>query len=407
MPKRIAYVVDYFPSVSETFVQNEIAYLASLGWQVRVFALKAQASEHRHAAVNWLVDLTDYCSNRLVLSKEMLRAHLAAFARAPYRYLSTLGFTVANSLTSVGDLTRGIYCFVKAVYFAEMARGYSIQHIHAHFAYNRAAVAMLMARLAGITFSFTGHSHEVVLGVPMFAAKVRNARFIVVSSDFIRRKLEGWFPNLDPRKVHVIRTGIDLKCFQPPSSQSNHVASRILTVARLIECKGIHVLIDACEMLRERGKEFQCTIVGDGQLRGELERRIEAYGLQSRVRILGHVGDDELALLLQQATVFALPCLMDSTGVHDGLPVALIEAMAMGLPTVSTRLSAIPELIEDGVCGVLVEEKDVVALADALERIMEDAELRRHLATAARSKVEREYEIGDNVSRLAALFEQA
>jgi colanic acid/amylovoran biosynthesis glycosyltransferase len=403
---RIAYVADYFPSVSETFVQNEIFHLDSLGWYIRVFSLKAQPDRIYHQSVTGLLNQTDYCPNGRIFSVKMLHAHLFLFSRSPSRYLHTLLFTFVNNFTSVGDFIRGVYCFLKAVYFAEKAFFYNIKHVHAHFAHNRAAVAMLIAELTGITYSFTGHSSDIVLGVPMFTVKVKKARFIVVVSNFIYQKLKGRFPNIKSSKLHTIRIGIDLQRFRPSSTHSLLTKPHIVTVARLIEFKGIHVLIDACRILRDRGYEFLCTVAGDGELREELEKQIKSYGLESRVQILGYVGEAEVLSLLQQATVFALPSITDSKGAHDGLPVVLMEAMAVGLPTVSTRLSAIPELIDDGVCGLLVEEKDVTALANALERLLLDEELRQRLGSAARAKVEREYEIGHNVSRLAKLFEQ-
>jgi glycosyltransferase involved in cell wall biosynthesis len=404
MPRRIAYVVDHFPSISETWVHGEISRLVEMGWDVRIFALKALPAEHYHPSISWQADRTDYCPHRLILSPLMLRLHIKALATNPRRYLSTLAFVLANTLPSFGDMGRGVYCFVKAVYFAERLQAYAIEHIHAHFAHNRAAVAMIAARLTGITYSFTGHSQDIVIGVPMFAAKVRTARFIAVSSELMRRKLEDRFPDMDPCKVHVIRTGVDLNRFRPPAGRPVRDVPQILCVARLARVKGIDVLIDACDILSCRGLTFQCMIAGDGELRHELTRRILTRGLADRVHILGHLTDDELLTLYERATVFALPCLTERPGVYDGLPVVLIEAMAMGLPTVSTRLSAIPELIEDGVSGLLVEEKDANGLADRLERLLLDKEMRQRLALAARAKVVREYDLSETVGKLIALF---
>ena len=181
----------------------------------------------------------------------------------------------------------------------------------------------------------------------------------------------------------------------------------IVTVGRLDPIKGFDVLVDALAELKRRGRRVRCQIIGEGPLRGELQARVDRQGLSELVALVGARAQAEVGAALRAATIFTLPSLIAPSGDRDGIPVSLMEAMAAGAPVVSTRVSGIPELIEDEREGLLVAPQDSRALAEALARLLDDVALRRRLAVAARAKIEREFDAAREANKLLELFAHA
>jgi glycosyltransferase involved in cell wall biosynthesis len=240
----------------------------------------------------------------------------------------------------------------------------------------------------------------------MLREKVRDAAFVVTISEYNRALIERTC-GVDARgKVHVVRCGVDLRRFAPTARRAPEVAT-FTCVASLRPYKGHAVLLDAVALLRARGLAARVVLVGDGPLRADLEARIARLDLGDAVSLRGAVRHEEIAGLLAGATAVVQPSVTQADGQMEGIPVALMEAMACGVPVVSTRLSGIPELVREGEGGLLVPERDPEALADAMARIAGDPSLAARLGAGARRIVERDFDLAANVDALEALLSGA
>ena len=282
----------------------------------------------------------------------------------------------------------------------------AVNHVHAHFVNNAATAALVISRLLGISFSFTAHN-VLFTDRPLLQEKIREARFVVAISEFTRQFLLDFIPGENvAEKIHIVHCGLEPQRFKPPDPKPAKEIPVILFVGQLAERKGAPILIEACRNLRERGLEFRCLIVGDGPQRTIMESLISNFGLQNVVELKGAVFQENLREFLEAADIFVLPCLRTPDGDMDGIPVSLMEAMAMEIPAVSTFVSGIPELIKDGENGSLVPEKDPVALADALQRLLLDKSLCLRLGKSGREKVCQEFDVDKSAGQLKNLFER-
>jgi glycosyltransferase involved in cell wall biosynthesis len=238
----------------------------------------------------------------------------------------------------------------------------------------------------------------------MLPEKLTAASFAVAISDYNRRLMAEECGHQHLQKIHVVHCGVDTSFFGNRSSFRSNGLLRIITVASFWEVKGHAYLIQACRILRDRGIRFHCDFVGDGELRADLERQIAGLGLQNAFSFHGPQPRNVVREILYRSDVKVLPSVPTSNGLREGIPVALIEAMACELPVVSSILSGIPELVESGVSGILVPPRDVVALADALEQMARNPELRQRMGSAGREKVLKEFDLRTNARTLADLF---
>jgi glycosyltransferase involved in cell wall biosynthesis len=339
------------------------------------------------------------------------------------------------------------------VYLAREIKGRGIVHLHAHFALNASTIAMVVARLTGIPFSFAAHANDLFVNPILLPEKIKAARFIVAISEYNRAFMHNLVPTFETlHKIHVVHCGIDVDRFSsrvknsdrikdsatlcPANghSECGHPASpipmgpralsakespanasglhrlypqgqaTIVAVGRLVEKKGYPTLIQACRILADGGYRFRCLIAGSGPQETLLRQLIDDHQLSEHVQLLGRIFQEDLLDLLAQADVFCLPCVVAEDGDMDGIPNTLMEAMAMQIATVSTTVSGIPELIEDGKTGLLAPPRDAASLADAIARLIRDKELRSSLGRAARARIVDQFEIKSNVRRLAKLF---
>jgi colanic acid/amylovoran biosynthesis glycosyltransferase len=307
----------------------------------------------------------------------------------------------AHARTPVG-LARALATIPLAAAHARFARTRGVEHVHAHYATWPALSAWLCGRLAGVPYSFTAHAHDIFVDQSMLARKLADAAFAVTISEYNRRLMARFG---DPGRIHVIRAGVDPAALPfRARSVPREGPVRALCVASLQEYKGHAVLLEALagsELLRR----VELDLVGSGVLRAELEQRAAELGLAERVRFLGSLPEDAVRELFGQADLFVLPSVVARDGQMEGVPVVLMEALAAGVPVVATRLSGIPELVEDGRTGLLAEPGDPVALRDALERVVSggfEPELR-----AGRELVEGDFDVAEGVKRLRELIAQA
>ena len=401
---RIGYILQLYPSLTMTFIYREVLALEKAGFSIATFSVWKPARDHLSNEARSLMDSTYYIFPLSWLKFSL--AHLYFLFTRPVKYLGTALFVLTRKGESWRNRLRTVYHFGEAVYLAKEIQKQGIQHVHAHFAINAASIALVVSRLLGISFSFTAHNIFFTDRI-LLKEKIREARFIAVISEFSRAFLLEMVPGEDwKQKTHVVHCGLSPAQFCPAQPRPAISVPLILCVAQLVERKGVPVLVEACQLLAKRGLAFQCVIAGDGPERVILEQLVDQFGLKDCVTLTGPIFQEQLKDYLNRTDIFALPCIKARNGDMDGIPVVLMEAMANEIATVSTVISGIPELIQDGDTGLLVQPNDAVALANALQRLLEDNELRVRLGQNGRQKILREFDVDQNAAQLAALFEK-
>ena len=403
-PSRVAVLMSRFPKLSETFILEEVLELARSGVAVEVFPLLRE----RDAVVHPRAARLDRRVHHLrLVSPEVFGAQLWWLRREPRRYLSVWRRGLAANRRPRGFLRRSLYVIPKAAAFARRMEALQVGHIHAHYATHPALAAWVASQLTGIEYSFTVHAHDLYVERPMLAEKIEGARFVRTISDYNRALLHRLYGERAAAKTFVIRCGVDPLRFGPRPG-ANGRAGRpftLICVASLEEYKGHRYLLDALARLRAAGVDARCLLVGDGELRTMLECRRDQLGLRRHVTFCGPQPADHVRELLDRADAAVLPSVVTSTGKMEGIPVALMEAMAVGLPVVATNISGVGELIKDGHTGLLVPQRDPPALAEAIARLARNPELRQTLVARGRERVRHDFDLRRNVDRLHALLE--
>lgn len=394
----VAYLVKRFPRLSETFVLNEFLEVRKAGWELRLYALLDSGEKVVHPAALALVPEVGYLSldgrpwrsawRLLRGAAAQVVARPAALARVLWAILS-----VDRSIPSLRHATEGLW-------LAGELRKHGVSHLHAHFVHSPAAVAYLCRQAGGPPFSLTAHAKDLYTTPPRkLRARARAARFVITCTESNGRHLRELLGSDPGIPIHVIHHGTDLERFHPDRRQPER--GLIVSVGRLVPKKGFPYLLRALDLLVRAGCDVRCELYGGGERRGELEAMADALGLGDRLTFHGARPLDEIAAAYARATLFVLAPVVLADGDRDGIPNVLVEAMASGAPVVSTRISGIPELIEDGIDGMLVEPEDPEALATAMRRLLDDGELAARLAASGRRKVERDFDLVAN-SRLVS-----
>ena len=403
---RLGVICSRYPAVSHTFIHREVRALRARGVDVSTFAVRRAARADALSAA----DRKELESTHAILpaGPELARAHLRALLRHPRAWAGTL----LRALRLTPGTPRGtlwqLFYFAEAVSLWDELRRRGVRHLHAHFADVASDVALLATDLGnradggGWSWSLAVHGpaqlHDV--RASRIAAKVADAAFVACVSDHLRSQL---MMVTDPEQwgsLHLVRTGVDPDVFRPNGDAE--ASNRVLTVARLVPGKGIDVLLDALVRLEERGVPAEAEIVGDGPDRERLAASIRTLGLDGRVRLLGPASQERVRQLHAGATVFCLPSF------SEGVPVVLMEAMAMEVPVVATRITGVPELVEEGRSGFLVPPGRPDLLADSLERALRAAPAkRRAMGAAGRARVEAEFDQAHSAERLLELLAYA
>jgi glycosyltransferase involved in cell wall biosynthesis len=398
--RTVLYLVTRFPAVTETFVVNEWLAL-SQRFDMRLAALRHSGETAVHAESARVLPSVRFPGT---LAPATLVANLGWLARRPRRYLSTLAAVLRGALRySVAEAAAEAVVFVKAAPLAREATRAGVDHVHAHFASHPATAAWVVHRLTGTPFSFTAHANDLFVAPVLLERKAADARFVAAVSEYNRRYLLDRCPGA---KVELVHCGVDVERLSP-YELDGRAADKVLCVASLQPKKGHADLVDAVALLAERRPGVSLELVGEGPERERIESRARERGVAARVRLLGARPAEEVRDRLARARAFALPSVRLPSGRMEGIPVALMEAMAAGVPVVATRLSGTPELVQDGVTGLLVEPHAPEALAAALERLLSDADLAAELSRNARALVERSFSLTTEARRLGDLFEAA
>ena len=400
---RLGYIVSRFPHLSETFILRELDAVSRTGGaDIELFSLFPAVESAVHpAARRWVARL------RVPGKPAALLGFAWWLARRPLRMASSVLLVIVGHARRPPTLIRALGTLPVAAAHARTLPDLGIHHLHAHYATYPALAAWLCRRLTGIPYSFTVHAHDVFVDRSNLARKIADARFVVAISDYNRLTLLPFGGEWET-PVHVVRCGIDPAAypFRPRAPQPRGPV-RAVCVASLQEYKGHRVLLEALANGGAVLDRVRLELIGDGPLRGPLEQLARRLGIEPQVSFRGGLTEPEVVAALDAADLFVLPSVVAANGQMEGVPVALMEALACGLPTVATRLSGVPELVRDGRTGVLAEPGDVGSLREALRLTITDPVAARKRAEAGRSLVESEFELERSAARLASLFADA
>jgi colanic acid/amylovoran biosynthesis glycosyltransferase len=394
---KVAYVMSRFPKLSETFVLGEMLAVEEHGVEVELFPLLREREDVVHPEAQTLARRARY---QPFLSLAILRSQLHFLRRSPGVYLGALADLLRGTWGSRNYFVGGLGIFPKVAHAARLMTAEGIDHVHCHFSNHPAAAGFVIHRLAGLPYSFTAHGFDLHVDRHMLCEKVAEAAFVVPISEYNRALMAAECGRSAEEKAVVIHCGVDTDFFRPRETAPAQPPFSLVCVGTLHEVKGQGVLVEACRLLVQEGVDLRCTLVGDGRDRAALTQAIAKAGLEERVELAGSLARADVAALLRSAHAVVAPSVPTAEGKREGIPVVLMEAMASGVPVVASGISGIPELVDDGVSGLLVPPRDPGALARALRRLHDDPGLRERLARAGREKVEREFDVRASAAKL-------
>lgn len=390
---QVAYLFERFPSFGQTFCYREVAELERQGTKTQVFSIRRPVNEPEQDWDDALVSRVHYLPEEKPLVAEVDRL-LKTKPISPETRASM------EKWGRQSDFLR----LYQAVYIGTRLREQGFRHVHAHFAGMAARTAYWIREFFGISYSFTAHANDIFAPrdfVVSLAKIIENAATVVTVSDYSVRLLQERFP-ASAGNVRRVYNGVDLSRFHPSDFSSR--PPEIVSIGRLIEKKGFGDLISACGLLRARERDFRCRIIGEGPLEETLRARIAAAGLEKNVELTGPQTQVQIAKRLAHATIFVLPCTHEADGGMDNLPTVIMEAMAAGLPVISTPLGGIPEMVEPGVNGELVPERDPETLCAAIERFLNDPQRARTFGNRGREMAREKFSIEASARQLQQLF---
>jgi glycosyltransferase involved in cell wall biosynthesis len=401
----IGHIDKMFPLLTATFVYREIQALKAKGIKIQTFSIwKPKLCDLSNEAKNFL-DTTFY-----IFPINWIRfflIHITYFINRPRIYISVLWKYVFKNQKKINGAIRTFFHFCEAVYLAKEVESKNIKHLHSHFANNSTTIAMIISKLIGISYSFTAHANDIFADQILLKEKIHSAKFIITISKFNRRFLNNILPQDDiSSKIHIVRCGIDT--FKFSTSKVSDVTHKpiILSIGRLVEKKGYPYLIKACKILVDKNIDFQCIIIGNGPQKAFLEKLIGLNDLSKFVTLAGIIFQEKIINFLNKTDIFVLPCIQAADNDMDGIPVVLMEAMAMKIPVISTHISGIPELIKNMETGLLVPPKNEIALAKGIKILKENIELRKKLGASGRKWVTENYEITKNTDKLYKIYKK-
>jgi glycosyltransferase involved in cell wall biosynthesis len=413
--KQIGYLLRSYPRLSQTFILNEILALEMIGVSIQIFALTNPHEKVVQMQVDQVQAPVHYLDEDI--QPRSLRNMLNENAQVAWMhlkgYLRSLVYIAANNEIDKGYIASNRWeCFLQAVHLVSLLSkdentGKEIDHLHAHFAHDPALIAYLVHCITGIPFSFTAHARDLYqVSEKVLTERIHHARAVITCCRANLDYLHQIAPS-QQSKFSLIYHGVNLKDFQPiPDRGVNSVSENpiILSVGRLVEKKGFQDLLQALLLVKERGEPFRCTIYGDGPLCQQLERWIEEHGMAGEVRLMGDCTQQELISIYQNAALFVLTPFQTEDGDRDGIPNVLVEAMAVGLPVITTAGAGIPELVENNQNGLLYQPHDVDGISSGIVELLRNAQKRRQLGGAGSKKVREQFDLAQAAKRLKTLF---
>jgi colanic acid/amylovoran biosynthesis glycosyltransferase len=394
---RVAYVVSGFPV---SWIVSEVESHRQAGWEILPLSSSSPIAPGRlgKLELQWR-DRTIYRPGLLA----MLISSLTELARHPLASLGVLVFLAKLLIQSRREFAKALYELPVAAYFAGHCRRVGIQHIHVHFASRSLSLGIMLQILTGTGLSCTVHAFDIFTRTAKdHRIRLERCQTIVAISQYNIEYLRALCGRAIQNLCRLNYLGVDMSHFASPKRQV--VPGRMISISNLVDKKGLDVAIRACAMLRDEGVKFELLIVGDGPLHDRLAGLIGELGLQDSVKLLGRKPNDQLVPLLETAAALVMPCVINPSGDRDGIPVAMMEAMACQVPVVSTWVSGIPELVLDGVTGRLVAERDPRGLADALGELLHDEAMIQRMGLAARKRIAERFNLETNAAALRLLI---
>jgi glycosyltransferase involved in cell wall biosynthesis len=402
----LGYILKGYPRISETFISNEILLLEQLGFRMRLFPMRHPRESFCHDSVKQITAQVDYLPTELLLEFPRLllpNIFLAVKRPALYkyglqlagnRYKRTANLATLKHLLQAGYLTN-----------THILKDDSLTHLHGHFAHSPTSVTMFASLLSGRTFSFTAHAKDIYTSNPeQLREKMRLAEFVVTCTDYNRKYLENIAEGLDTA-IHCIYHGIDLKLFSPTT---DHVQCtppyKLLTVARMTEKKGLPTLYKALRILKDEGFLFNHNLIGDGDDREKIIKLIAELDLQDCCRCLGTRTHQEVLKQFEDSDLFVLACEIAANGDRDGIPNVLVESLAMGVPALSTTVSAIPEILLHNKSGISVAPSNPEIMAANIKEILENQTLRKTIIQGGIKHTSNHFDNRELVAKLGDIF---
>ena len=398
MSLKVAYLVNQYPAVSHSFIRREIAALEARDVTISRFSIRRPSADLVDPA-----DVAEARATRVLLAAgpvALVTAWLGAFVAAPFKWLAVLRAALKLGRRSDRGVGRHLVYMAEACLLVQWLGEERVEHLHAHFGTNPAAVAMFARMLGGPPYSFTVHGPDEFdqPGALSLTDKIAHADAVVAVSDFGRSQLYRWARLADWKKVHVVRCGVDA-AFLAAGPQAIADNRRLVCVGRLAPQKGQLLILDALAALVAEGVSVDIVLAGDGPLRGTLERRIRELALDGRVRITGWISNDEVRGELLGARAMLLPSFA------EGLPVVLMEALALGRPAITTYVAGIPELMENGVNGWLIPAGSLAAMMSAIRRALDTPpDALAAMGKAGAAAVAERHDVNREAQRLEVLF---
>ena len=401
--RTLVVVTSQFPEPNETFIVREIAELRRLGFAITVLSLRPPPAVINPPEARELLPLVAYPPASVA---GVVGGALRTLVRAPAASLRLLARGLADVVAALRTpmlaAKQAAMIPLTLAYVGRLPAGPA--RLHAHFASVPTAAVRMLAAFRRQRYSFTAHAWDIYVAenTRQVPARIAGADLVVTctayNAEVLGRLARG--PG-DVSKVQLCHHGLDFDAYRPGTARTPGL---IVGGAALVEKKGLDTLVAACALLRDRGVDFRCVLIGEGPERPRLEAEIRDLGLGERVQLTGRLPHPELVRYLQEAAVVAHPSVVDRLGSMDGIPNTVIEALAVEAPVVATRLSGIPEVVLPGETGLLVEPGDTAGLADALARLLADPALGARLGAAGRRLVLERFDIGRNVARLAGFL---
>lgn len=391
----IGILLETFPKASETFILNEIIELERQGLDLHIFSLRHPSVHHAHPRAAEVKASVTYVPSLLpeferVQEKELIDAHLTLFEQDSSAYLETLGRYLKR------DDNQRLNEFLQGGYLARKLQSLGIIHLHAHFVGVPTATAEIAQAFSGISYSIAAHAKDIYLSDRnILNHRMAKAEFVFTCSEHNRSYLEEISTSSTP--IHVAYHGVDTVRFSPIPKLRQSEVPLILSIGDLCEDEGFSYLIEACHLLKQIKMPFHCKIVGDGPLESALRRHISRLELNYEITLVSQLSQDQLIEYYQQADLFVLSSLLADDDSRDEIPSVLLEAMAMEIPVISTGILGISELMQSYYNGILVPEKDALALARALELLMRQSEFSQTLGKTGRLTVLDKFGLISNV----------
>jgi glycosyltransferase involved in cell wall biosynthesis len=403
----LGMVLKGYPRISETFISNEILLLEKEGYDIYIFSMRHPREPFSHQSVKKIKAKVAYLPESILQGfPKLMRHNIRLVLQKPRQYGKAVGMAFKRYLRNRNTAT--IKHLLQAGYLVHgILPGKGVVHLHAHFAHSPSSVAMFASLLSGIDFSFTAHAKDIYTSNPeQLSEKISMARFVVTCTEYNKHSLMK-IAGSNGRPISRIYHGIDVNLFSVKSAGSVPVQPyRILSVARLVPKKGLPTVYRALRNLRSQGVEFRHTLIGDGDEREKILSLIQELGLSDVCQWKGTLPHESVLEYYRKSDLFVLGCRQAANGDRDGIPNVFIESMAMGVPVVGTRISAIPELLEDGKTGCLVPPGQPKKMAAAILTLLTDLELRKEIIPAARNRVLTEFDNRKLIRDLVRVYRQ-